>query len=297
MIIIGDIHSKRYPEVYWNATKKLFNWLLENFQNETIIQLGDLLDTSSPHSEVEDFLAENIKKFKEFHLLIGNHDYSSRAGIRSKIFRHLHDKIFIYEKEMEITIENIKCLMLPYQNSMEHYNNLKVKCDYVFAHVTPKEESFGNEFISFDNINCKKVILGHIHKKVEYSNTKIVGCPLPTRNLEVSSPLLKITENGIEEIQIPEFLRIETVSYDTPIESLNSDWLYNIFESPSYNDVYEKFKGFNIRAEGIILKETKMENSLTETPKSLKDWWTNFCKDKDIRKEVFECGLISIENS
>jgi hypothetical protein len=297
MIVVGDLHVKK-SEPYFSAQVKFLQWLLENYKTETIVQVGDLWDTSSPHSDVEHFLLSVFKQFKEVHLLVGNHCYSSKTGVRSKIFKHLPN-VFVYEKDSEAVIDGYTCLMLPYQNNMSHYSDMKIICDFVFSHVTNEEDSFGGEFVSFTGINCKNIFNGHLHQHSTYRDGKFIntGAVLPTRNKEIQNPIYRITkENGeikLEEIAVPEFMVIKEINYSVDPSTLNKDWLYNVVEAPSYNDVFDKFKGFYIREEGIELHRQEADQVLVDEAKekSLKERWVSKASGDGISQEVIDCGL------
>ena len=96
MIVISDLHIKN-SDVHLYGARQFFKWLLENYRDEIIIQLGDFWDTISPHSSIEDEFIGYIKQFKEFHILQGNHDVSKRSGLASKHLHH-HENIFVYDE-------------------------------------------------------------------------------------------------------------------------------------------------------------------------------------------------------
>jgi len=289
MIVVGDLHIKE-NFLYKNASFKFLNWLLENYKNETIIQLGDLFDSSSiNHTIVSDVLFI-LKQFKEVYLLTGNHDQSRRMNNILKHFNH-QNNITIFEKEYEIKIEDHKCLMLPYQNNMDHYSELTGDFDFIFTHIMPKEESFGGEYTDISKLNGKK-IYGHIHLKRDYPDAYILGVPVITRNLEMNNPIIEITnDKQIKEIMPPVFFNIVDLEYGKEI--LNKDWLYNIKKAPSIKSVYETYPAYNIREDGIeILYESDgKEINLSGLENDLKFLYKSFCDEKEIEKIYVQEGL------
>lgn len=288
MIIISDLHL-RYKEVYFNFQKKFLNWIQNNFNNEIIVFLGDIFD-NSPHWEVYSYFKSFLlNRNNETHILQGNHDYSRIKGPSLKGI-HLIKNVKVYFKESETNLENFKCLMLPWQQNIKYYENIEFKGDFCFTHLMLKEESFGNEYINLSKIKAKK-IYGHLHLKKQYENGNIIipGTPYPTRNLEVTNPILKINKNGdIEEINTPEFFKIETVKFGDKLP--NKEWLYNFTDVPSITSLYKRYKGYHIREEGIKfnfnteeLKKIKINKDTI--PKEFNDW----AKEEQLASEHLNC--------
>jgi len=286
---VGDLHIKE-SILYRNATFKFLNWLLEKYKNETIIQLGDLFNSSSINHDIVNDTLNILKQFKDFRIISGNHDQSKRMSNILKSFNH-QENITVYEKETEVEIENKKCLMLPYQYDTKYYSELTGTYDFIFTHITPKEESFGGEYTDISKLNGKK-IYGHIHLKRDYPDAYIIGVPVITRNLEMNNPIIEITkDNQIKEIATPIFFNIVDLEYGQ--EMSNKDWLYNIKQAPSVKSVYEKYPAINIRDDGIeiLYKSNGNEISLNSLENDLKFLFKTFCEEKEIEKVYQQEGI------
>jgi predicted phosphodiesterase len=295
MIVIGDLHLKS-QDFYWKAQQKFLNWLQETFPDEHFLFLGDIFNTSSPTWEVFEFFEVFLKKRKKTTYIIqGNHDYSSVKGCSLKVLEH-NNPVMVFTSIDKLCIEGLDCLILPFYTNV--VNDLlkypEFSYDYVFSHLTHPKEAFGSEGIDLNFINSNYFIYGHTHTpNVHVFNHLILGVPLPTRNGEEMGNLLKITGvNTWEKIKIPEFFKIETIKYGERIN--NKEWLYNVIEAPSFDDVYEKYKGFNIRTEGIKIKnnqefigETFDSNSLL----SLKEKFIVFAKKNKLPQNIVDNTL------
>jgi DNA repair exonuclease SbcCD nuclease subunit len=290
MIVVGDLHLKS-KEIYWSAQKKFLNWLQENYNNEIILFLGDIFDSSSPMWEVYCYFKEFLtKRLNKTFILVGNHDISRVKGCSLTALNLMQD-VFVFEKETDIKIEDYKCLMLPYQNNMDHYSELTGNYDFIFTHIMPKEESFGGEYTDISKLIGKK-IYGHIHLKRDYPDAYILGVPVISRNLETNNPIIEITsDKQIKEIVPPVFFNIVDLEYGKEIS--NKDWFYNIKKAPSIKSVYETYPAYNIREDGIeILYESDgKEINLSGLENDLKFLYKSFCDEKEIEKIYVQEGL------
>jgi len=295
MIVVGDLHVKE-KLIYKQAQLKFMNWLLDNYKDEVIIQLGDFFDSSSiNHSVVEEFM-NIVKQFKEFHILSGNHDQSKRMNNILKVMKHLPN-VHVYEIDTEIIIENHKCLMLPYQSDCKYYEELKDSYNFIFTHTTPEEESFGGDFINLSKLQGMK-LYGHIHTKAIYNNYQmnILGVPILTRNGEKNNPIIDIKEDSsLEEIMPPTFFDIVDIEFGEEI--INKDYLYNIKNAPSVKSVYDRYPIFNVRDEGItILYKNNDENTvvLNKSENDLPKLFKTFCDEKDIEPAFIKEGITNL---
>lgn len=299
MIIVGDVHIKRI-EPYLSSTCKFFEWLLQDYRNDTIVFLGDIYDSSTPHGDVSDYIAYYFKQFKEVHLLTGNHDYSKPKG-NSLLQLRQHDNIFVYNTVTEVKIGKRNCLMLPfkYSNMKEEYEELNNTYNFVFTHIVPSDYAFGEEGISL-NLKGSIYVHGHSHMQKDFIDKNedkhiILGVPMPTRHLEEQQEhrILNInTENTITEIKVPQYFTYETVEYgEEPVSKYN---ILNIKNAPSFNDVNDMYKDSFIREEGTTIKiededydVNDIMNMLDETKKS----FIEFSKKMEIQKEYVNCCL------
>jgi len=293
MIVIGDLHLK-YKEPYWKAQKKFLNWLKSKFDNEEWVFLGDIYDTVYPHWEVYETFHNLVNDRKEkTYLLMGNHDFSKFKG--NSLKPHFKKEVVeIIEKIAKYEINSYKCLFLSYNFSdySSNSNLFTEDYDFVFSHLTHPKEAFGNEGVDLEFINSKYYIYGHIHTFKIYNNHIILGSPLPTRNLEIPQNILQINENfKLEYIKVPSFLKIENLKYGE--EPPNKDWLYNIYDAPSFDSVYENYKDYYIREEGIKLKESNeiIKEDLTFASFSLKDKFLAFAKQENLSDDIINCFM------
>ncbi len=286
IICVGDLHLKKKLE-YFNAQKKFLNWLNDNYKNDPLVLLGDIFDsapTFDVYSEFKAFLKS--RKNSIVNIIRGNHDSNFRIGEYLKGI-HLMDNVNVFFESIIMEIENNKCLMLPYKNNMkEEYESIDGDYDFCFAHITHPKEAFGDEGIEL-KIKAKNIIYGHTHTHAIHNNNIIMGVNLPTRNGEISNPIIEIKNKEISYIQVPEFLKIETIKYEDDISNLNKDYIYNIKNSPSVKSVYEKFKEFYIRHEGIELKkdETQTEVKFDFDSNNLMKYFKIFIDENKINKE------------
>ncbi len=102
----------------------------------------------------------------------------------------------------------------------------------------------------------------------------------------------------IKKIPVPEFFKIETITYGTPIDKLNPDYLYNVTDAPSEQSVHDFYKGFHIRDEGIQLlrskmsdEEIEMELFRNELNSSIKKPFITFANDNDLKKEIINTTM------
>jgi len=204
------------------------------------------------------------KRKNKTYILKGNHDISSNKGFCLSSISHGHKGVFVYEEKAEVEIEGIKCLMLPWiHNYKEEYEQIKWKGDYCFLHVTNSEDAFGSEGVELKDIDAIQ-IYGHTHTRRLVNDRKIVqGVPLATRNKEVVNPLIKIIDNNTYEfVDMPIYFEFQTLEYQQLPENKNN--ILNIINAPSSKAVYETYKGYYVRDEGIELLRTENEQTLSE---------------------------------
>lgn len=248
MIIVGDLHlTDKIP--YYNANKTLLKEIFK--YDENILFLGDIFDKSSPHWKVYEIFKEYVLTHrKHLYMIQGNHDFSKKKGSAVNNFELL-ENVSVFSEITETNIEGLQCLIIPFMYSKESYENISFKGDYCFGHFTPEQESFGKEFVDISKINVKKIIIGHIHKRKTYKNLEIVGVPLPTRNLENPCNIFRLENDELLEIELPDIFKIVDIEYgDMPD---NKKYLYNILNAPTREDVFEKYRGYYIREDGINL--------------------------------------------
>lgn len=291
MVVISDLHCKN-EEPFLSSIKQFLEYLIKIYPDEEFIHLGDLWDSSSPFSRMEYEIVSIIKKAKKWHQLSGNHDQSRRAS--NALFPMINiDNIIVYDKATEVEIEGFKCLVLPWiRNAKEVCEQIEWKGDYCFNHLTNKEDSFNGEFVDLSKVNAYK-IYGHTHTRRDLGKDGyVMGVNLPTRNLEIANPFIKINakEKTIEYIDPPKYFEYQTLNYGEFPENKNN--ILNIKQAPSYPSVYEMYKGYYIRKEGIEILRTENDfdsNVVFETGNII-DKFNKYAKEKELNKEVISCA-------
>lgn len=284
MIVIGDIHAKNL-EPFNKSICSFFEWLLEKYRNEVMVQLGDLFDSASPHNTVIDIIVSYIKQFKEFHIIRGNHDVNFQRGDILKFLRHF-DNVFVYDEPSVVKIEEFNCMMLPYKKNTEDYEKINWKGDFLFAHLTNIEDQFGNEGVELKGIEAKH-IYGHTHTFKDYKNGKLVlGVPLPTRCGEINNNILEIKNGKMNYIEHPIWFEYEDVIY--PEMPKNKNNILNIKNAPAINSVYDVYKDCYVREEGIELSliVDGIENKVDFDTNNIKNRFDSFTKENEIDVEL-----------
>ena len=288
IIVVGDIHAKN-KEPYWFHIQKMFDELIKKYSKDVLILLGDVFDSSSPVAEIEETIAYYLSQFSEVHIVSGNHDQSRRLG-NTLLPLRVHNNIHVYVDAAEIEIEGKKCLILPYKDGYKEYESISFIGDYCFAHITNVEDAFSDEGIDLKNVNALQVY-GHTHTNKEYKNKIVLGVPLPTRNLEISNPIMIIEENGHSFVSLDHNFSIDKIEYGTYPE--NKTNLYNVINAPSKDLVFESYKGYYIREEGIEILRNENDLETEELTSfengNLLEKFNLFAKENDISKEVLTC--------
>ncbi len=290
MLIIGDLHIKN-KEPFLSAIKNFFEWLDEKYPDEEIIFLGDTFDTSSPSWEIFSLFAEFVRSRNSYvYILEGNHTYSKLKG---SVLEGLGNVSNVKHYLIPDTIGlNILCLPFLTINNKKYYEKqfefIPNDFNLILTHLTPKQCAFGNEGIDFDKLNLKGTYIhGHVHMQSEfrdsYGNRHIVlGVPIPTRNLEEQQNhrIIRIINNEIEFIPVPQFFTYETLEFGKFPENKNN--ILNLKNVPSWEELYKTYKNYYIREDGVEFKKT--ENSLT---------FNNTEFEKGSLKEKFNLYLLS----
>jgi len=297
IIFLGDVHFKQ-KQPYYNSTCELFEYLLKEYPNSTLVQTGDFFDTSNPHSELlVDKAIHYLLKFKEVHIISGNHELSNRTGNPLYLLNRI-DKLNVYLEPKEVLIEDENFLMLPYLYNLkqmkelyETYDCTNGTIDYVVSHVAYPNTNFGSpDEINLSNIKAKYYIYGHIHKPQSYDNHHIIGVPITTRygEHEWVKQIGVLQNNNFELREIPSFINFEDVDFNNEPESNTS--ILNVYNAPSVKAVLQKYKNYNIRLEGIKLINEENKISYNEQKDflnfTLEKNFKDFCDTMEIRDPV-----------
>jgi hypothetical protein len=291
MIILGDLQiQKRDAHLY--GMRSFFKWLIENFKNETIIQVGDWWECTCTHNDIEDEFDGYACQLKELHILSGNHDKNGRNGNALSRLRH-HKNIIVYKEPTEMRIDGFKCLMLPFdKKAKEKYTDISFTGDYAFIHDEPIEVSYNNTGLSLPKVNATQ-IYGHIHLKNILSDRKIIlGVVIPNKSNEINNPIMQINKNGISYIDHPIWFEYQNINYGEFPENKNN--ILNIKNIPSYQSMYELYKGYHIRKKGCTLLRTDNEGTTDNLNFEVGDVVEKFNKystDKKLPKEINDCAI------
>lgn len=237
--ITGDVHLRNkddYPERF-NALKNIYDQLLSE-KIKTLIIAGDLFDAESQnYSEFDNLCKQDKYQQIKLHIIPGNHD----PTIRLKYFTSTNIEIYNEPKIQQLGEPPLDFLFLPYMpdKSMgEIIANNKEKLsdrwilighgDYTagIREPNPYEPGIYMPLTRKDveHSNPSKVILGHIHKKMDLGKVCYVGSPCG----------LDITETGRRR-----FLIIDTDSLNISSINVDTDFIYfneNLITLPITNE-------------------------------------------------------------
>lgn len=305
IVIVGDIHFKTEPKPFYEGLKKLFyEHIIPNYAHDKVVLTGDVLDSASKvRWDLYDEMINIFSKLSEVHIVVGNHDYSDTVGNALKPLTKLSN-VFVYFKETETVIDGMKFLFLPFQDleyMQKNYTEYKWEGDYCVTHIAPPESSFGIGEIELKGVKVNKAIIhGHIHTYSEFiDNLKnkniILGVPQTTRNLEQNSlkKVLVIDNGNYSLATLPEYYTIQDVIFGEFPDNKNN--LLNILEAPSKKAVFDMYKEYNIRLEGIQCKINTEELSISlddiqsKNSSLLESRISKFYKDKDVSNEIQNC--------
>ena len=286
MIVIGDIHAKS-KEPFRSSILKFFDSMLFKYSEETVILCGDLFDTSAPHNDIIYEIVYKLLLFKKIYIINGNHDNSKIKGSVLLPFSH-HDSIEVLNLVTEITIENKKCIFIPYayNNMREEYEGLEGNYDFIFTHITPLECAFGEEGMDLKLEGT--YIHGHTHIQKDFTDKHdnkhyVLGVPLPTRHLEQNQDhrILKI-DDEFTFAPVEQYFTYETINFGDEVKDKNN--IINVKNAPSVQAVLDKYKGFYIREEGIEITygDGSQQNVVKFDEESIAKQFVIFCAESNI---------------
>jgi len=228
--ITADIHlktDKEYPERY-NALRNILDQLLEENITNLIIA-GDLFDTKSQNYSIFDELCKQEKySCIQFYIICGNHD----SAISAKYFTAGNIKILNEPEMMTFGDTSVNFFFLPYQPGKSMG---EVMADYKADH----ENAFSNIWVlighgdylsgvrelntyesgiymplsrsDIEYYEPAKVILGHIHKKMDLGKVHYTGSPCG----------MDINETGKKS-----FLILDSNNLDITVQTIDTDYIF-----------------------------------------------------------------------
>jgi DNA repair exonuclease SbcCD nuclease subunit len=307
IIVIGDIHFKTEPIPFYNGIINLFHeHIIPEYKDDIIILTGDVMDSASKvRWDLYDEVIHIFNKFKEVHINLGNHDYSDTVGNSLKPLTRLSN-VNVYTKETEKIINGFKFLFLPYQDldyMQKTYTTYEWEGDYCVTHIAPPDTSYGIGEIELQNIKVKKAIIhGHIHTYSEFTDKLknkniILGVPQTTRNLEQESikKVCVIDNTGNYKLSpLPIYYTIQDINFGEFPENKNN--ALNVKNAPSKKAVFDLYKDYFVRIEGIQCKINQEEVSIislddiqNKNESLLENRISHFYKDRDVSNEVQNC--------
>ena len=213
-------------------------------------------------------------------------------------------------REKSINIKGMHCascvaLIENRVKSLKGVNNISVNLATEDANLI-----FDNSKISFENIKNSYIIYGHYHIQKDiyedenYNKHHIIGVPIETRNGENQKHKIIYIKDTLQEISLPLYFTFENIQYGEFPKNKNN--ILNIKNAPSLKAVYELYKGYYIREEGIEINRSqsleidditnKQHKSFNEI--TLQEKFKLFIDYKNINNErvVKEC-LLRISNN
>lgn len=282
--ILGDIHFNASKD-YFRATCEAFlewfnNWEL-NHPSNTLILAGDLVQDSVNGGVVVRYLERffQYSRFKEVHIVVGNHDLKKVHNISQLAYDFYRDKpnFYVYEEASEVIIENSKVLMLPYYSGLNSeglpmsefysglYNNTSFSNDYdiVVGHFCGEDTSFPGSADCVKNLDklSGRVCLGHIHTR--YINPdRYLGSVYAVNKAEndPSRSSWIFDKGNWHEEKLPVFNEFLTVNYPEELPPSTAKVpIYTILNCASENNAIHQYGNIFIRRTTIANKDSKTQ--------------------------------------
>lgn len=305
IIYVGDSQiSEKEPLKQGVVT--FWDWLYSTYPDATIIHGGDFFEKSNHHHSLVDQMLGIILKFKDIHIVVGNHDKSQTFGCILETFKR-HPNIKVYDDLTFFKVEGINFIALPYKGSKnKEYENIKnesliEEVDYSVCHFEPIQESFNKQTGVELKFNPKIAhIFSHIHRHREFidnygNKVLIAGGVVPIKNGEQDweKNVYVLEKKGYSKIKVPQIFTYETIEYGSFPANKNN--ILNVIKAPSVPSVHSMYKDYYIREEGIelLIDETQYEgDSVFEfNAEDNKKSFVEYGKEKGVRKEIVEKGL------
>ncbi len=299
LVVLGDLHLRAdYPWFVESAEhflKWFDDWDLNNQDNE-IMLLGDLVERPVNGGIVVDFLERLYlySDFKRMHIIVGNHDFKRIDKKYQLAYDFLKRKssVSIYEKKVDVNIQRINCLLLPFITPTidipvpnKYYSDLYKKrgfvSDVVFGHI--QDENFPGDGVKNIDKLAKYICLGHIHSRV---HSNYIGSLYPNNYSQNGQRYFRTYEklnNSIieEEHPLPIFLDFKIINYgDEVIKDKALTSVYVIHGGPARNLMDSKYEGLHIKQ---YYKATTRENKIKAklVQRNTQEYFKDFIKHSD----------------
>ena len=183
---LHDYFEKFYDDVFFPT--------LEAEGIDTVIHMGDAFDSrkSIDYQSLEwakRVVFEKLKKYK-VHMIIGNHDcyYKNTNDVNSPaLLLQTYENIKTYSKISEITVDKLKVLLVPWINSENFEDSVKVikssKSKCAMGHLELNGFRAHRGHIMEDGMSCdmfdkfEKVFSGHYHTRSDNGKIFYLGNP------------------------------------------------------------------------------------------------------------------------
>jgi hypothetical protein len=301
IIYVADLHLSE-KEPYKTATINVLKYLLEHYKDDIIIQGGDLFDSSRHSHDFVYEVTQLLLQFSDIRLLQGNHDQSYALGSILKSLKH-HKNITVYKDIIKEEINDINFQIIPYQygDLKEKCESIAEECDYSLSHIMPIQEAFNNEGIELKFKANVAHIFAHVHRYREFKDNfgnpcLIAGISSMHRHGEQDweNNIYELQKDKFIKIPIPKFMDIKTIQYGDKVSDKNV--LYNVENAPDMNSVYEMYKDFYIRREGVTYKQSEEKNFKNfSLDNNLITGWTDCAEEEGMDTDIFNEGIKQIE--
>ena len=314
LVVMSDLHGRK-EEPFFFAQKEFCNWFVEqNFNNEnnTLIDLGDIVEHSVPNPDVYDMLFDfyGRMKFKNKKIMSGNHCYNRLKNSHAEIpLLNIANTEFINKPSYE-RIENLDCLFLPFMYDRteltnnktmeafyitEYFQDIDFEYDFIFTHLQDETIKFSEDDENSIDLSFLKGqrMSGHIHKFQKGYLGSVLINNFAEKGKDSFIALIDTETKEIEYVKVPNFLQYNTIDYSDnfPTNIPNNVFvIYDIENAPSKEAAENKFVGLYIRDGGIHLKkskeELKMEESEKKDNRTINDFFDDFCKKEKVSKKI-----------
>ena len=199
--LITDTHfgarseNLNFNEYFFDFYENVFFPYLKENNITTVIHLGDVMDRRKyvSYRIAKDFRERFVNQFDgiDFHMLVGNHDtfYKNTNEVNSlqELVDGRHDNITIYPKATEVDFDGCKILFVPWINSGNMSDTMKLlktsPAQVCMGHLELNGFAMQKGFIMDHGWDKKEfnrfdmVMSGHYHHKSDDGHVYYLGTP------------------------------------------------------------------------------------------------------------------------
>ena len=294
LIIIGDIHLTDNKAKLIQC-RHVFDYILNNYNNNEYLFLGDVFDTPYPNSNlIKEWLTFITRLNGKKIIITGNHDRNQ--NINSLSMLECFDDIEVIDEPTIKTICNKKWLLLPHVdnkgNIYDYYNaylnDFDDNFDFIAHHLETDTSHFSEKFVDLSKYRNKCEILGgHIHTKT----TGYLGSVCKTSSAEKNDVkyIAIFDSNKINYEAIPSFLEYKSINYPEKInnDDLSNNIIWTINNAPSKSIVLDYYK--NIVINKVVLQDTIVNNTkLLNNDDNEHDYFNDFILENKIDNKIVD---------